>query len=109
MVQMLRAHRARQEHVRTAAGDAWIDTDLVFTRPTGGERTPAATRSRDTSDAGPPLGNRARDTAMAVRNKIHTGGKQRPEDSRPHCRGSFPARNRTKIGPIPSHFPPTKA
>ena len=41
MVDLLRAHRAKQERDRTAAGEAWPDTGLVFTHPDGRPLHPA--------------------------------------------------------------------
>ncbi|MBS2964331.1 site-specific integrase, partial [Actinocrinis puniceicyclus] len=41
MVELLRAHRAKQERNRTAMGQAWPDTNLVFTHPDGRRLHPA--------------------------------------------------------------------
>jgi integrase len=58
-VQILRAHRAHQRKQRLAAGPAWNDTDLVFTRPNGQQLHPAEVTDRFlelTAQAGlPPI------------------------------------------------------
>jgi len=41
MVELLRAHRAKQERDRTTMGEAWPDTNLVFTHPDGRPLHPA--------------------------------------------------------------------
>ena len=41
MVELLRAHRAKQERDRTTAGEGWPDTNLVFTHPDGRPLHPA--------------------------------------------------------------------
>ncbi len=40
LVAMLRAHVETQERERMAAGDLWIESDYVFTKPLGGPLSP---------------------------------------------------------------------
>jgi len=58
-VQILRTHRANQHKQRLAAGPAWNDTDLVFTKPNGQQLHPAEVTDRFlelTAQAGlPPI------------------------------------------------------
>lgn len=45
-VSVLKSHRARQAKERLAAGDAWVETGLVFTRPNGTAVDPSNVRHR---------------------------------------------------------------
>ncbi|MFJ6727420.1 tyrosine-type recombinase/integrase [Streptomyces sp. NPDC091281] len=40
LVAMLRAHAERQQRDRSAAGDLWVESDYVFTKPLGGPLSP---------------------------------------------------------------------